>query len=89
MKIELTPPPPAPVAPLTYPVLLESRDGCVKLFVNETDGTVLRIGSKAQVRVQLGLSSTVTGGLVEPHCSAPATNSGYWSRYAGTVTLSN
>lgn len=80
-----------PKRPLTYPVLMISKeDYCIKLFVNETDGIILRkadrcgtsLADSIGVMTMGGKNSTKNG---EP---IPATNK-YWARFNGTVTLGN
>ncbi len=88
MKIETKERQPKPV---TYPMLMQGRSGIVKLFVNATDGVILRgDGGSDCVCVRLGMMEAEPGkdvslGMGE---AVPATDS-YWRPYEGSITLSN
>ena len=80
-----------PKRPLSYPVLMISKeDYCIKLFVNETDGIILRkadrpgtsLADSIGAMAMWGKNSTSNG---EP---IPATHK-YWTRFEGTITLGN
>lgn len=82
-------------ADLKYPVLLLSKDGCVKLFVNETDGIVLKASSN--IHGPMGGIGLITAGTVNYQRDGTECRTGvpiratdpHWSRFQGEITLAN
>ena len=77
-----------PEASLTYPVLMRSSAGCIKLFINETDGVVLRKPGETERLVDNISHLAMDGKTKEFGDPVPATNA-FWTRFNGTITLEN
>lgn len=73
---------------LTYPVLMVNRAGTVKLFIDETDGIVLRksVGSESLADNVSHLA--MDGQTKEAGDPVPATDP-FWARFNGTIMLGN
>lgn len=82
MKIELKVEAPAPKA-LTYPILMQGLDGCIKLFLRNQDGLVLHVGPESGREGQVPFWQSRTNDT-----PVPATDP-YWRPFVGTVTLRN
>lgn len=73
---------------LTYPILMVTRAGAVKLFVNETDGIVLLKPGGTESLADNVSHLTMDGETKEVGDPIPATDD-FWTRFGGTITLGN
>lgn len=90
----------ATTKPPEYPVIMVADDGCIKLFVNDTDGIVLRRancdseGSGSKLHQSIG--HLAAGGRCYDRDGkesggnpVPAGQRTYWRRFEGELTLAN
>lgn len=73
---------------LSYPVLMVNRAGTVKLFIDETDGIVLRKPGGTESLADNISHLAMDGQMKELGDPVPATDP-FWTRFSGSITLGN